>query len=151
MFRDYAARASTHHQNAVGQKGSFSQIMRHQNDGRTTSQPQILQSEPEFFSSKHVECTKWLIQHQKRWLMDKCAAELCSLLHAAGQLPGKSTFKSLQTYKVQQVSSFAFIGGPLTGKSITMRLYDFEGQHDVVQSCPPRQQRRVLKCHPNKI
>src|SRR5438876_282703 len=83
--------------------------------------------------------------------MDERSAERGTLLHPAGQLPRKMSLKSFETDEGEQIARLGLIGRPLALKPRTVRLHDLQGQHDVRQRGPPRQQCRVLKRHPDYV
>lgn len=83
VFSQHAARPCAHHENLVGEKGCFAQIMRYQNDGNPLRGMQIADDAPQFLAGKSIKRAERLIQHQKVRLVDQGAG--LALAHIAPQ------------------------------------------------------------------
>src|SRR5262245_13411329 len=103
-IKDNAAGPRAHHQYTVREESRFTQIVRNQDHRWPARHPQLLHRQPQFLAREHVEGTERLIEHQQRWLVNKCAAELRALLHGAGELPGMLVLVTFQADKGEKIA-----------------------------------------------
>src|SRR6266446_1593350 len=79
--------------------------------------------------------------------MDQCAAERGALLHAAGQLPGKTLAEAVEPDGLEQRIGLAAIALLLASELAAVRLDDLEREEHVVDDLAPGQKVRVLERH----
>src|SRR5262245_21196360 len=79
--------------------------------------------------------------------MDERAAERDALLHAAGQLPGKTLAEAVEPYGLEQRLGGGAIMLPLAAKLVAVGLHDLQREQHVADDLSPGQQLWVLARH----
>ncbi len=87
----------------------------------------------------------WMLSARKA--ASRSAAERGALLHAAGQLPGKTLAEAVEPDGLEQRRGGGAVVLPLAPKFVTMGLHDLEREQHVVSDLSPGQQVRVLERH----
>ena len=113
-----------HDVDVVGEERRLAQVVRDQDHGEAELLPQVAQHAPQFLAREGVERGERLVEHQQRRLMDQRAAERDALLHAAGQLPGKTLAEAVEPDGLEKRIGLAAIAFPLASELAPMRLHD---------------------------
>ena len=147
LGHDDVSRPRAHDVDVVGKKGGFAQVVRDQDDGEAELLPNVAQHAPQLFARERIQRGERLVQHQQCGLMDERAAERDALLHAAGQLPGKTLAEAVEPYGLEQRLGGGAIMLPLAAKLVAVGLHDLEREQHVADDLSPGQQVRVLERH----
>jgi hypothetical protein len=128
--------------------GRFPQVVRHQHDGRSARQPEVLHHAPQFLAGELVERAERLVEHQQLRFMDERAAERGPLQHAARQLPGIFVAEAGETdLRQQSLDPVAKFSSALAAIVAPERRHDLQWQHDIVAQREPRKHGRILESH----
>ncbi len=111
FVEDHPARPGTHDINRISEIHRFTEVMGHQHDCAFSVIVQRLQYIPQLFAGKGIKRAKGFIEQQEFRLVHQGTAELGTLLHTTGKLPGRAVAKPFKPDRGQQLVGDFFIMG----------------------------------------
>ncbi len=111
----HMARVTAQHNNPVGEKHRFFDIVRHNKNGAGGYRlllPQLKQLAAKVFGRQHVERGERLVHEEYFRLDNKCAGKADALAHSAGELLGICRLEAVEADRVQHLErALATVGG----------------------------------------